>query len=240
MEQPRRKRSNEWERVRLDAQVLAQCTTKWKQETFYPLYSCSMFPFAFVRQIPHGYAFWILDTMWGQLEKIFPLPHRDEQRFNQEKRRQALDGLERDSGAVRGNGGHFFGGTQTERCRTFQIGNSTTSECAEFKGANHVNHTVHAKAFPTHVCKPVEHVARKFRLLQELTQYLILDSEMEIEEHEETLSRLFKAADDSDSESSSSSSTKEESGSSSSDSDKDRLKCVILTSFMQYINFYGE
>lgn len=151
-----------------------------------------------------------------------------------------MDGLERDSGAVRGNGGHFFGGTQTERCRTFQIGNSTTSECAEFKGANHVNHTVHAKAFPTHVCKPVEHVARKFRLLQELTQYLILDSEMEIEEHEETLSRLFKAADDSDSESSSSSSTKEESGSSSSDSDKDRLKCVILTSFMQYINFYGE
>ena len=85
MEQPRRKRSNEWERVRLDAQVLAQCTTKWKPETFYPLYSCSMFPFAFVRQISHGYAFWVLDTMWGQLEKIFPLPHRDVQRFNQEK-----------------------------------------------------------------------------------------------------------------------------------------------------------
>ena len=81
------------------------------------------------------------------------------------------------------------------------------------------------KEFSNFVCKHVKRVANTFRLLQELTQYLILDAEMEIEEHEESLQRLFKAADDSDSESSSSSSTHASGSDSSESQKKDRLQC---------------
>lgn len=56
-----------------------------------------------------------------------------------------------------------------------------------------------------------------FACWQEMTQYLVLDSDVEVEEHEETLKRLFTAAEaESGSEDETSSSSASSSGSSSS------------------------